>query len=259
MKNILKMTAVLASAFTMLSCTVKEERDGCPCWLDINVSSCSRHSDVVYLKGTHEGTQVIGDKVYLSDFPDIYEKEVPRGMIEYSAFCGINTSLLSGDSVIIPEGNQSDRLYAYKTTVWADGENAYDEIVPHKQFATVTVKINEKAGYNTGITISGETAGFNVVEMCPVAGEFTYSAEQDDNGTIVFRLPRQMNKELLMSLERNNSTFNVIQLGDLITQTGYDWSATDLEDVYININTTDMDSPIHVEIWREGQNYDYYI
>lgn len=258
MKRILKINYLLMTILSIYSCTVKEDRDGCPCWLDIDVSACAHHSDVVYLKGWHGDSQVIGDKVYLSDFPEIYEKAVPRGMIDYTAYCGINTSLMSGDSVMIPEGNQSDRLYAYRSTVWADGEEAYDCIIPHKQFATVTVKMWDNDGEDTSIAVSGETAGFNVVEMKPVAGKFYFHAEKDESGLIIFRLPRQINKELLMSLEKNGKTSNVIQLGDLITQTGYDWSATDLEDVYIDISTTDMDAPILVEIWREGTSYDYY-
>lgn len=258
MRYLAKMVYMLASVLSLLSCTVKEDRDGCPCWLDIDVSACNHHSDVVYLKGWHEGRQVIGDKVYLSDFPELYEKTVPRGMIDYTAYCGINTSLMSGDTVLIPEGNQSDRLYVYRTTLWADGEKAYDAILPHKQFATVTVRIHEEDGGDTGITVRGETAGFNIVEMMPVAGKFQLSAEKDESGLIIFRLPRQINKELFLSLEKDGRTIGVIQLGDLISRTGYDWSATDLEDVYIDISTTELDAPIRVEIWREGKSYDYY-
>ena len=242
---------------SLLSCSVKEERDGCPCWLDIEVTACARHDDVVYLKGWHDGQSVIGDKVYLSDFPDIYEKTVPRGMVEYCAYCGINTSLVSGDTIVISEGNQSDRLYAYKTTVWADGEHAYDKIIPHKQFATVTVKINENKDSSTSIKVNGNTSGFNVADMTPVAGRFSFDVERQPEGIYVFRIPRQLDKELFMELSRSGMTFSTIQLGDLITKTGYDWSATDLEDIYINIDTTDMDMPVIVDVWREGHEYDY--
>lgn len=258
MTHILKHTVLVASAISLLSCSVKEDRDGCPCWLDIDVSACSRHSDVVYLKGWHKDEKVIGDKVYLSDFPDIYEKAVPRGMLEYTAYLGTDVSLLSGDSVLIPEGHQSDKLYAYRATVWAEGETAWDVIVPHKQFATVTVRINESVDEDTGITILGETAGFNVADMTPVRGNFTYSTVRDENGLAVFRLPRQINKELTMSLTRDDDVITTLQLGDLITQAGYDWSATDLDDIFIDISSIGLDTPVTVSIWIEGNNYDYY-
>ena len=44
-------TATLMLLLILSSCSVKEDRDVCPCWLQIDLSTCSHYTDLVSLKG----------------------------------------------------------------------------------------------------------------------------------------------------------------------------------------------------------------
>lgn len=251
-----KILILAAHAFLLLpvSCTVKEEREGCPCWLEIDVSACSRHDDVVYLKGWHGKESQMGDKVYLSDYPEIFVKKVNRGSISYRAYMGLNTSSASGNAIIIPEGCESDMLYAYAADINTEGEEAHDRIIPHKQFTAVSMKIS---GDVSGIAVDGNTSGFDVAEMAPVPGAFHIEKESDGSGEFMFRIPRQKDKELILHVIFDGTIRHTLQLGDIITKTGYDWAAEDLEDIYISINLTGIDTGIAVEVWKSGETYNF--
>ena len=114
------------------SCSVKEDRDVCPCWLQIDLSTCSHYTDLVSLKGWTGERAVFGVHIPGEDFTQVHEEEVPRGMVSYCAHSLPGSYGLSGMIVVVPEGEQSPRLYAYRADVPAYGETASDRVSLHK-------------------------------------------------------------------------------------------------------------------------------
>ena len=64
----------------IVCCSVKEDRDGCPCWLQIDLSTCSHYAESVSLKGWTDSGSVFGVQVVKEDFAPDHEEEVPRAV-----------------------------------------------------------------------------------------------------------------------------------------------------------------------------------
>ena len=242
----------------LASCSVKEDRDECPCWLQIDLSTCSHFADRVSLKGWTSASPVFGVQVLSEDFSSAHEEEVPRTMVSYCATSGLDASRNSGMSVVIPEGEQSDRLYAYRADVQAYGETAYDKVSLHKQYAAVAVKIGD-GGNGCSVHVRSRWNGLDLVSLKPLAGAFEFTPELTEEKVWYFRLPRQGDDSLVMEITDRSGNTYPYDLGDEIRRTGYDWSAVDLDDIMLGVDYASGKLTIEVIPWEEGLVYDEII
>lgn len=242
----------------LASCSVKEDRDECPCWLQIDLSTCSHYADRVSLKGWTSSSPVFGVQVLSEDFSSSHEEEVPRTMVSYCATSGLDDSRSSGMLVIVPEGMQSDRLYAYRADVQAFGETAYDKVSLHKQYAAVAVKIDDSDN-DYSVTVKSRWNGLDLVSLKPVAGSFRFAPERNEEKVWYFRLPRQGDDSLIMEITGANGYTYPYDLGRLIRESGYDWAAEDLDDIMIGVDYHSGQTTIKVIPWEEGLIYDEII
>ena len=242
----------------LAACSVKEDRDVCPCWLQIDLSTCSHYADRVALKGWTSSSPVFGVQVLGEDFSTAHEEEVPRTMVSYCATSGLDASRNSGMSVIVPEGNQSDRLYAYRADVPAFGETAYDKVSLHKQYAAVAIKIDD-ASTDYSVKVRGGWNGLDLVTLKPLAGAFEFVPEKTEDRVWYFRLPRQGDDSLVMDITDRSGYTYPYDLGALIRESGYDWDAEDLDDIMIGVDYHTGQMTIRVIPWEEGLVYDEII
>ena len=246
----------LLAAALCAGCSVKEDRTPCPCWLDIDVSLCGRQGETVSLKGWNTEKPVFGGSLHVADWPDGWEVTVPKGVIRYTALSGVDRCVLSGQDIVIPEGEQCDRLWAYHASVICEGEEARDRVVPHKQYAAVTMKLTSEPDGFLEAVVSSASAGMSLEDLSPAAGTFRYRTAQDPDGLFVFRLPRQADNTLELELLRDGTLYETFALGDLISRTGYDWAAQDLDDIWLGVDFSKAEITITVEGWEEGFTYD---
>jgi len=242
----------------LAACSVKEDRDECPCWLQIDLSTCSHYADRVSLKGWTSGSPVFGVQVLSEDFSSAHEEEVPRTMVSYCATSGLDATRNSGMSVIIPEGEQSDRLYAYRADVQAYGETVYDKVSLHKQYAAVAVSIGEGEG-DYSVKVKSSWNGLDLVSLRPVSGSFEFFPEKNEEKVWYFRLPRQGDDSLVMEITDTHGHTYPYGLGDLVRKSGYDWSAEDLDDIMIGVDYHTGQIKVEVIPWEEGLVYDEII
>ncbi len=256
----MKRTYIILSTilFSLVSCSVKEDRDDCPCWLQIDMSACSRFADMVSLKGWTDDRNVFGVQVFKEDFAPDHEEEVPRTLVHYNATSGLVSNRNSGISVIIPEGEQSDRLYAYRADVQAFGETAYDKISLHKQYAAVAIKIEDSDNEYSLVVRSGWN-GMNLDTLKPVSGPFSFAPEPTEEKVWYFRLPRQGDDSLVLEITGESGRTYPYDLGGLIRASGYDWNAEDLDDIMLGVDYVSWKMSIEVIPWEEGLVYDEII
>lgn len=234
---------------------VKEDRSDCPCWLEIDLSGCRTFGADVRIKGWSEERSVIGARVYEADYDTIYEAEVPRGVVSYSACTGFDESQQSGTSVLIPAGGQSDRLFAYRTTLYTDCETLRDKVHLHKQYCNVTMKFKDYDADSMGglvVDVKGHWNGIDLKTLAPTEGEFRFSPACGSDGTWTFRLPRQGDDSLKMDIYLDGSLADTMDLGAQIRETGYDWGAEDLDDIWIGVDWAQSEITIWVQDWSEG-------
>jgi hypothetical protein len=174
-----------------VSCTVKECRDGCPCWLDIDLSGCTHITESVSLKGWTDKKSILGSVVREDDYETPYVAEVPRGVVSYCACTQLENSVQSGMTVLVPEGHGADMIHAYRQDVVTRGETAYDKVRLHKQYATVAMRF-ENSDSDRAVAVRSGWNGLDLRTLKAVAGRFAMTPGENGRGGYgIFRMLRQ--------------------------------------------------------------------
>lgn len=252
---------LLAAALSLAGCSVKEDRGGCPCWLEVAVSGCRTVSRNVTVSAWNPG-MLFSEGIDVLDYPDGYERTVPKGYVTVTAFGGRKVQELSGESLVIPAGLPCDSLYAHHSLVDCSGEFARDSVVLHKQFATVYLRIDnlpEEEPYPYGLILRSAFDGLRLTDCSPHAGTWTLSLDRLPDGTYRFRVPRQGDGSLSFDLLYKGNKVDEYPIGEHILRAGYSWLSEDLEDIYIGMDYGGSEPRITIEPWDEGSPYDSVI
>ena len=245
--------------FLLLSaCSVKEDRKPCPCWLDIAVSGCltlSRNLTV----SVWNGGLVFTEGIDIIDYPDMYERTVPKGYVTVAAFSGRRVQEMEGESLVIPDGKPCDSLFVHHALVDCRGEFARDSVILHKQFATVFLTIEnrpEGSAYPYGLVLRSAFDGLRVTDCTPHPGPWTLPLQPLSDGSYRFRVPRQGDGSLILELIADGTPADEYPIGEHIVRAGYSWYSEDLDDIHITMDYGRSEPHILIERWLDGTVYD---
>ena len=240
----------MAGMLFMSSCSIKEDRDGCPCWMTVDLSDVAEsswkspevqsnieHQDVIK---SPESRSNVAENVLLrlrgnSDEDAVeyeyqmteairadagtLEYEVPRGAVGVSAVALgreiPGQARYHGDEIRIPVGEQMDSLYGFFKMYHTRCESVLCDVDLHKEFCTVSFTLGTD-GYTSpyDIEVWGNVAGVSAWDLMPVKGEFRYAPLQK-NGVYQVRVPRQVDNSLELVM---------LEIPDLV---GYDGERTE--------------------------------
>ena len=248
--------AVLILAAVLLlpcSCSVKEDRVPCPCYLDVVLPQDSTTREVgISLWRDVEICRVAVDP---ADFPQAWTKPVKKGMVTLASWRGVRLATAAGHWLTIPFGEQCDSLYAFHDEVDATGERARSEVVFRKQFATVHLDIRKDADVmrRFAFLVEGNSCGFDLHTFAPVPGAFRWeSAAKEGERIVRFRIPRQDDDSLSLSLRYDGTPAGSYPLGEYIARLGYDWGAEELQDIYVTVDLVLGLVTVSVAGWEDG-------
>ena len=229
----------MAGMLFLSSCSIKEDRSGCPCWMTIDLSKVaeSRWESPEVQSGTEyqmvtkspESRSNVADNVLLrlrgnSDEDEVdyafkmtetvntevgaLEYEVPRGSIGVSVIempDRVGHDVIAGydgDEIRIPVGEQMDSLYGFFKMYHTRCESVLCDVDLHKEFCTVSFTLGDEGYYSPyDIEVWGNVAGVSAWDLMPVKGDFRYAPVQK-NGVYQVRVPRQEDNSLeLVMLE----------------------------------------------------------
>ena len=234
----------MAGMLFLSSCSIKEDRDGCPCWMTVNLSDVAEsrwkspevQSGIDYHSVTKslKSRQHVVESVVLrlrgnSDEDAInYEYQVTEevkasvGALEYEVPRGaVGVSAVNPVRLTIPVGEQMDSLYGFFKMYHTRCESVLCDVDLHKEFCTVSFTLG-KDGYTSpyDIEVWGNVAGVSVWDLMPVKGDFRYAPVQK-NGVYQVRVPRQEDNSLeLVMLEISRQARN--DNGEMPDQVGHD-------------------------------------
>ena len=217
------------------SCSIKEDRDVCPCWMTVKMPGQAGHDGekvgqdgrspvgagddgcvVLRLRGNSDEDAVDYEyRVTEAVRVDVgaLEYEVPRGSVGVSAvalgneipgragYDGLKAGY-DGDEIRVPVGEQMDSLYGFFKMYHTRCESVLCDVELHKEFCTVSFTLGED-GYSSPyrIEVWGNVAGVSAWDLMPVQGEFRYAPMQK-NGVYQVKVPRQVDNSLeLVMLE----------------------------------------------------------
>ena len=254
MERILLSASLAAILAACAACTVKEDRDVCPCSLTVSFSDPDASGPVELLGWDSE--TVFRYQVLIEDCRSEWTKSVRKGVFILSACKGTaGSSIPMGHVIRIPTNCQADSLYAYFEKVEATGDRAHVNVVFRKQFATVFLDIrqSDETMRKCRFQVEGNTCGFDVLDFSPIAGPFLFEPAPVTGETIVtFRIPRQADDSLTATVFPEDSPEARFPLGEYIRQLGYDWKSEDLQDIYLSIDLVRGVVALRIADWEEG-------
>ena len=237
------------------SCFVKEDRDGCPCWMTVEMPGQVGDDSAVILRlhGNYdEGAMDYAYKVSDSIKADvgILEYEVPRG--------SVGVSVVNHARLVVPVGEQMDSLYGFFKPYHTRCESVKCDVELHKEFCTVSFTLGED-GYTFpyDIEVWGNVAGVSAWDLMPVQGEFRYAPMQK-NGVYQVRVPRQVDNSLELVMlqipdqvgyDGERVVVDRLPLGEYIARSRYDWTAEDLADINVALDLEMQQVMITVSGW----------
>ncbi len=216
----------------LASCSVKEDRSDCPCWLTVEAESTAT------LTGWY-GSQRIFDG-HKGGFVD---RMVPRGDIAIISSRGEFT---------VAEGLQMDELFAELLHVDTDGEKAFAKVQLKKQFATVTLAFKDEEDGRTDydIIVKGNIQGADSKTLEPKEGPFRCIPEASPERGYQFRVPRQKDNSLTAELWSEGALVDTIPVGELIEKAHFDWRRESLGDIHIMADLPAKTFTITVMEWE---------
>ena len=245
------MTAALLS-----SCSIKEDRTDCPCWLQVRPEPFPRKGAVI---SAQDGSAVLfRQTLFREDVPDgTFVRAVGKGIHTVTCRTRIPGRDDNAGAVLIPLGEQADSLYAHTATVDCTGETALDVAELHKQFATVHMLFVSDSPEKTcpyWILVRGNVDGMDTSTLVPHEGAFEYRPAEVSPMYFQFRVPRQKDSSLEMDLhaKEDGRYLDTVHIGSLIEQTGFNWGAESLEDIMIRIDIGRADFSVEISEWQAG-------
>lgn len=266
--------AFVAGALFLGSCTVLENRDGCPNYLVVDLQEVDKTiKEWQMWLFDEEGTLLLKDTIYRRSYQEPYMISVPRAN---DVKC-----LMWGN---MRNATRIDECYSYRTSfeklpdVWADslyffsdtistkGENSYVKVIPGKEFATVDIYIKGWVGndYEAEVAITCASSGFYVSKEFLEGETVTYASvyETGDYYTHfrsrIWRQPDTENvllKLYIRDLNPDGSLGEVkvdteVPLGEYLFENGYDMNSISLEDIEIEIDYSYNRFQIKVADWE---------
>ena len=254
-----KTLIIMAAALTLAaSCSIKEDRSPCPCWLSIDLSRCAQNSVTVSAWGEDE---IFSERVAVHDYQeaDSYEKTVPKGYVNTSVITGEREMKRSGARLIIPMGHDADSIYAHARSVECFGEFAKDTAVLHKQFARVFMSVEIPQGHDYPYTfkVCSDVCGMDMRDLSPLEGEYLIDIKLNEENICMFCLPRQKENggTLRILIYQGSEVIETIPLAEWINQMGYSWIRKDLEDIYIGVDYAKAEVNISIKGWDDGYSF----
>lgn len=226
------------------SCSVKEDRSGCPCSLTLEVTGLPvRPVDLVV-----EGR----DYRYALDVAadTVLTLPVPKPDVLVSAVAGAVRS--ADGSVRIPEGWDCPPVWLFARVVGTSAEETTLRVMPHKAFCRLEMTFSGPPGYGLpfSVEIRGGVDGY-LRDGTPSEGPFSCRLVPSADGGCSVRLPRQVDDSLLMQVVFSDRVVRTFALGGYIAASGYDWTAPDLEDLPLLVDISLTAVTLRTARWSE--------
>lgn len=238
----------------LCSCSVKEERTPCPCWLSLDVGGCKGKSDSLTLSLWGEHSH-LSEEICIEDYPEMFESEVEKGSVRLAAVCGYDRRDVRDGVILSDPGEEAPAVLGYASTIDCTGESASDSVILGRQTARIHLAVETSPGedYPYALSVVSDVCGLHTRDLSPVKGEFTHPLRLDSEHVCTFRLYRQHDDSRpVIVVQRDGQEEDRLPLYDWIKAVGYDWRTPDLEDIFIRMDYARADVTITVSDWQNG-------
>lgn len=260
---------VAGAVLALGSCSVKEDRALCPCFLTLDLSG------VEQLHLRKEGLDALGvyvtdcngfvaeDNIALEDCVQEYVVAVPRGVIDLCVGAsGYGGVFSAADGLSIPEGEQCPVVYMYADKIAAEGNSIRKAAILHKNWCRIDLNMkNTVSGYTRPFHVSvvGNICGYST-DGTPKEGPFSCESERSRAGVCQVRVPRQIDDSLWLRVHFEDADeIRGFPLGAFMSSSGYDWTAADLEDIQVSMDFARSAVTLTISSWQRTLSFEMLI
>ena len=256
----MKKAAIMLAAMAVLcACTVKENRVFCPAWCvvysDGHVADGCVGELTCNVATEADRNFVFGRREYTSfEHKGDLVLEVPRNeRVFLDLFCGVDKMALVGSVLAIPRGCSCDNIYSGHGSVYISGEAGEAGLPLNKDYAQISLQVRGDIHeeYPFVFRVLGNVDGYELPGGQPHKGEFDCMPEREEGDIFRVKVPRQTDDSLMLELLHKNdgSLVTRLELGKMVKEMGFDWSAPDLRDIGIGVEVAEAAFTVEIEAW----------
>ena len=233
------------------ACSVKEDRTSCPCTVRLVIAGFFKDGVVFgesaarvcrwQVAGT-EGEPGVEGGAVLQEVPQTIALEVPRREAQVTVWLVEDAGDVTDGGLVIREGSACPELYFFSAGVDCRAEEAGVEVLFHQAFARLACVLKNASVLGGGgwYEVSGGVCGYGPGGE-PLAGPFRcpLTVRRTAAGGVLAAavLPRQRDAGLRLDVySADRSILRSFAVGEYIAASGYDWTAPDLDDIYLEID-----------------------
>ncbi len=250
---------------SLSACSVKEERQECPCFLTVDFSSV----DAAALKGKGLETLevLIVGKDGFSDYQawrlderiEEYCVPVPRAGTDVTVVCKNGGQCVAGEGIVFDEGVECPVIQMFSESLVPGGDEDRLNVELHKNYCEMTVRIKTSYGIRERpfkVKVDGNVCGYSP-DGTPREGTLCYCSGPSLEGLCTVRVPRQMDDSLWIELHfLDSGEIRTFPIGEYIAESGYDWEAPDLEDISVEMDFSRTGAELSIMKWRKTLSFD---
>lgn len=246
------ITYAAAALLLLPSCSVKEDRQPCPCWLTVVLDDASRTApDAKVLLVGGNGT-LVSESVSPEEE---YERTVPRGYVRTVVCTGADLSEMSTGTVAFRYGERIDTIWSHTAVVDCRDEFARDTAALHRQFAVARLILKAGLEEDDGRLYSVETScgGLDLQSSSPTKGGWGIQLVMDGTSGCVFSVPRMRPEDrFAIRVSNPDGDDDEVDIQAILQNIGYSWSKRDLDDMVIALDYARGTVDITVLPWEDG-------
>lgn len=264
--NVMKrqtLSALLALA--ALSCSIKEDREECPCVLSIYPDGSLEQgmyksiSNTFLISDAGNGQEFFNGSLASDSFAGgkPHRMKLPKTPVNLHCVFGVRDMTGTGSELRIGEGSQADSVFVYSGLVDCTGEVASDTLHLAKQWCSMRISFKQSDYWQVDeCSLKGEWDGFDTGTLLATRGSFNFDAEKLKENSYIARLPRQGDNSLILSISYDNYKFTrQYPIGEYIAEARYDWAKKELDDIVVFIDRAEVRVVVVVPSWDNGNDY----
>ena len=255
-RRIISLLVALSAALVVVSCSIKEDRSSCPCYLTLRFDELSESDGSGSGLVTVHTDRIISQKqIMVHDyFGSGYEIVVPRRHVTVSCVSGLQEEDWYSDSLFVREGKEWGKIMLASESLDCKDDEYVLPMHFTKEFCTVTIEIlgiPEEELPSWKMRIKAFSCGIRMAERMPLSGPYMVEADRDGNDPIYsVRVPRQEGYSMVLELADADGAISCMDLGCLIQARGYDWTRADLDDIYVVVDYAHALVSVEIKRWN---------
>lgn len=279
----LVLLSVLQPFFTCPGCSVKEDRDLCPCILVLEFprEDAERLQDgvTVCMRGYSDDgfslcDTLLAGRTASSGGPDnvsgkwSYSYVVPKGDVDlavsYSADGLAGKLNSSGRWIEIDEGRPCPSIWTCCEKVSARADRVTVPVRLHKNFCRIDIQVRDVDGeeFPFKLRVRGNVNGYGL-DGKPARGAFLCDAERSETESAGYgyavTVPRQTDDSLTLEIVTGDGVAKSFAIGNYIASSGYDWTSADLKDICLEIDYARTVISFTIDKWTHSEQFEVVI